>query len=245
LRELWTIFRSETTLQACRNIIVSRLLSGGVSYADSGGGELVDEDFFDHCQRNFVTFARDVIDSVCVQGFAAFTLNAKDNTPNIVPPGAGRYSVHIDPQSYVRSLVMEDSQTAKMNPRVLFVVDNWPTDGIPVSPIASYRRLYGFKSMVEMNTATADYFAARPLVYTTVDSAKAFNPRWIYENAVGTGIDQGFGYSVTQEGNSRNFLRNAPRPGGGLVNDAATQEDTRSVVTRRADAAIGYVNRIK
>lgn len=157
LRELWTVFRSETTLQAWRQVIVSRMLSGGIAYVDGKGGALVDEEFYEHVQRHFVSFARDVVDALCVQGFVAFTLDAKGNTPIVVPPGAGQYWVRTDPKTYLRTMHMVDAKSTELNARVLFFIENWPVDSLPFSPVASYRRMYGFKSMVELNTAAADF----------------------------------------------------------------------------------------
>lgn len=50
-----------------------------------------------------------------------------------------------------------------------------------MSPVASYRRMYGFKSMVELNTATADYHAARPIILTSMNSRHVFDPQWVYD----------------------------------------------------------------
>ena len=61
------------------------------------------------------------------------------------------------------------------------IVESWPSvDGQIVSAVASFRRTHSFKGMVELNTAIADYTAARPLIYTTMDSDKAFDQRHVY-----------------------------------------------------------------
>lgn len=74
--------------------------------------------------------------------------------------------------------------------RPTYQVDNFPdARGVPHSPIASYRRTHAFRGMVEVNTSTADYSAARPMVYTSIDSDKAFDRRHVYRNALDAGID--------------------------------------------------------
>lgn len=236
LRELWVVYRSDPTLQACRAIIQSRLFSGGFTYADNSGKALVDGKFFAHTQQHFVPFARDVADAICVQGFAAFVLDTRNNIPVVVPPGQGRYAVHVHPRSYRRTMVFEDAATATQNARVLFVVENWPVDGWPISPVSAFRRSYGFKAMVEMNTATADYYAARPLVYTSTDSSSAFNPQWVYNQHYSLPVDVAPGQ---QQGGAAG--------GSGLVRAglaANPYADPRSQVQRRADAAIDYTRRV-
>lgn len=246
IQELWTVFRSETTLQACRQVIVSRLLSGGIAYADERGGELVNEDFYDHVQRHFVPFARDVVDALCVQGFAAFTLDAKSSIPISVPPGVGQYWVRVDPKSYARTLIMEDMRTARVNTRVLFFVENWPIEGCLVSPVASYRRMYGFKSMVEMNVATADFHAARPIIFATSDSSHAFNPHWIYNDPIGMAVDKNPSEYKNQkyDGDNENFQRFPRRvkDGGDNVASNVTWDgyDHRSLIRQRAEAALQH-----
>lgn len=249
LRELWTVYRSETTLQACRQVIVSRLLSGGIAYVDGQGGALVDEDFFEHVQRHFVNFARDVVDSLCVQGFVAFTLDAKGNCPNVVPPNIGQYFVRTDPRTYARSMVMVDSRTTEWNSRVLFFVENWPVDGLPVSAVASYRRIYGFKSMVELNTATADFHAARPIILTTMDTRHAFDPKWVYDSATSLPVDRiatdytNLVPSAGIEINGREIvsgMKTHPKDDVYTDNTWAGFDPQRSQIRQRAEAAIEH-----
>jgi len=55
---------------------------------------------------------------------------------------------------------------------------------MPTSPVSAYRRSHAFRSMVELNTAVADFGAARPMLYTTVDSSKQFDKRYIYNTTM-------------------------------------------------------------
>ena len=252
LRELWTVFRSETTLQACRQVIVSRLLSGGIAYVDERGAALVDPEFYEHVQRHFVSFARDLVECLCVQGFVAFVLDAKTNVPIVVPPGAGKYWLRVDPKTYARTMVMVDAVTSEVNSRVLFYVENWPVDGLPVSPVASYRRVYGFKSMVELNTAAADYHAARPVVLTTMDTRHAFDPQWVYDDATTMPLDRIPKYygNLVGEFGEKQYTYNPNRTIGDYQGNIGQEgpntwlghDPERSMIRQRAEAAIEHAS---
>ena len=190
LAELWTVFRTDAVVQACRGVLLSRLLSGGIEYVDPKSGSKPDAEFADRVQRLFVPFARDIIDAICVQGFAAFVVDARTGTPNAVPPNVCSYSVVLDVNTFRRQLTMTAPNSDAPSRKAMFVVDNMPDRGGAVqSPMASYRRTHAFRGMVELNTATADYSAARPMIYTSMDSDKAFDRRHVYRNAIDTSVD--------------------------------------------------------
>ena len=73
--------------------------------------------------------------------------------------------------------------------RAMFIVESWPNSaGNPISPTGSFRRSHAFRGMVELNTATADYGSARPVLYTSMDSDKAFDKRHVYRSALDAGM---------------------------------------------------------
>ena len=190
LRELWTVFHTDVVIQACRAVIVSRLLSGGLAFVNPTSRKVPDREFTERVQREFVPFARDVVDALLVQGFAAFLVDSRAGIPTVVPPDVCSYAVKMHATTLRRSLLMTRPGASKPDPKALFVVENMPyRDGIPHSPLASYRRTHAFRGMVELNTATADYSAARPMIYTTTDSDKAFDRKYVYRNAMDTAID--------------------------------------------------------
>ena len=190
LKELWVVYRTDVVVQACRAVLLSRLLSGGIQFADPEGGTVPDAEFADRVQRLFVPFARDIIDSIIVQGFAAFIVDARTGAPNAVPPNVCSYSVRMDATTFRRYMTMTQSGADEPNSNAMFVVDNMPgQDGAVMSCMAAYRRTHAFRGMVELNTATADYSAARPMIYTSMDSDKAFDRRHVYRNAMDTSID--------------------------------------------------------
>ena len=65
LRLLWHIYRSDSGLVACRNILHNALLSHGVGY--HAHGYSMRKEFSDHVIRHFPRFCRDVMDNLCVQ----------------------------------------------------------------------------------------------------------------------------------------------------------------------------------
>lgn len=210
LAELWAVYRTDVALQACRGIILSRLLGGGILFSDTARGHVPDAEFVARVQREFVPFARDVLDSVLVQGFAAFHVDARRGVPVCVPPGAVSLGVGLEPRLFRRRMGLFRDGCTDPDPRTMFVVDNWPSlSGAPASPVASFRRAHAFRGMVELNTAVADYSAARPLLYTTMDSTKAFDRRHIYRTwdniaggvatvnpAFSAGVDMAGGFSA-------------------------------------------------
>ena len=184
LSSLWTIYRTDVTLNAGRNIIMARLLSGGIVYTDTVSGVVPDSAFNSHVQRAFVPFARDVLDCLIVQGFCAFFVDAALGAPCCVPPGTACFGVSVDERTFRRSMGLFRTGADGADSRALFVVHSWPTsDGRPVSMVSAYRRSHAFLGMVELNTAIADFSSARPLVYTSMDSEKAFDRRHVYRNA--------------------------------------------------------------
>ena len=66
LQELWTVFRTDSTAQACRNVIASRLVGGGIVFSDKNGAH-PDEEFNNHVNKEFVPFLRDILDALMVQ----------------------------------------------------------------------------------------------------------------------------------------------------------------------------------
>lgn len=171
-------------------MVINRLLGGGVAYVDPVGGKVADEEFAKRVHREFVPFVRDVIDNIYVQGFACFVVDARNGTPHVVPPNACQYAVKMSGRNFKRSMTM--TRTGKDVPerRAMFVVDNFPdTNGVPHSAMSSFRRTHAFRGMVEVNTSIADYSAARPMIYTSMDSDKAFDRRHVYRNALDASIE--------------------------------------------------------
>ena len=87
-------------------MIVSRLLSGGISFVDPGSGKVTDAAFTRRVQREFVPFARDVIDHLCVEGFACFMVDTRTGTPHVIPPGVTQFAVKLSGTTLRRSMVM-------------------------------------------------------------------------------------------------------------------------------------------
>ena len=185
LRSLWTVYTTDGTVQACRNVIATRLLSGGIVF--SSGGHKPGAEFDRHVEKEFVPFAIEVMDSLLVQGFAAYVVDTKHNTPHCIPRGMASYSVTVS-RSYVRRMVVYTLH-GDIERRARCLVENWPSNDAIHSPVAAFRRSHAFRGMVELNTAVADYTAARPLVYTSTDSDKAFDRRHVYRNALDASMD--------------------------------------------------------
>ena len=228
IAELWAVFRTDAAAQACRNALVARLLGGGIVFVDSSGSA-ADAKFQDHVRKHFLPFARDVLDSLLVQGFSGFFVDSRSKIPICVPDGIVSYGVRIDPVNLRRSMHLFRPGTAEPDTRAMFVVDSWPSpSGVPVSSASSFRRAHAFRGMVELNTAIADYTAARPLVYTASDSDKAFDRRHVYRDAF-----------AAAEGASRHtlILRDVAEFGGGGAGIAEAHERTKEMLAGMNDAA--------
>lgn len=84
------LFRSHSTdpiAVACANAVKSRLLGGGIVYAADKGKAQPSEVFVEHVDRHFGSFARDAVDAILVQGFAAYVVTDED-VPVVIPNGA-------------------------------------------------------------------------------------------------------------------------------------------------------------
>ena len=152
--------------------------------------QVPDREFKERVEREFIPFARDIVDALYVQGFAAFLVDNRAALPYAVPPDICTYGIRVHSASMRRSFLMFRPGLIEPERKAMFVVENWPSrDGMPRSPVAAYRRTHAFRGMVELNTATADYSAARPMLYTSVDSDKAFDKRHVYRNGLDASID--------------------------------------------------------
>ena len=180
IEQLWSVYLTDATLQACRTLLFTRLLSGGLAYADAKYSAFSDQDFHDRVQSAYVPFCRDVIDSLCVQGFAVFMVDRKRGVPYVVPRNSGSVLMRTT-ERLQREMAFIPFGESKPDRRALFVIENWPdVSGAVISPVSSFRRAAGFRMMVELNTAIADYGRARPLVYTTSRTDHVFNMRNVY-----------------------------------------------------------------
>lgn len=180
VEQLWSVYLTDATLQACRTLLFTRLLSGGLAYADAKYAALSDQEFHDRVQVFYVPFCRDVIDSLCVQGFAVFMVDRKRGVPYVVPRNSGTVMIRTT-ERLQREIAFIPFGESKPNKHALFVMENWPdVTGAVISSVSSFRRAAGFRMMVELNTAIADYGRARPLVYTTSRTDHVFNMRNVY-----------------------------------------------------------------
>lgn len=85
---------------------MSRLLSGGISFVDPGSGKVADTAFLRRVQREYVPFAKDVIDHIIVEGFACFMVDTRTGTPYVIPPDVTQFSVKLSGTTLRRSMVM-------------------------------------------------------------------------------------------------------------------------------------------
>lgn len=171
LDRLWTVFDTDASTRACRAAVEMRLLGEGVSFVDRMYKSIVDAEFDTLVQREYVRFARDVLDSVFVQGFACFYIDKTKFFPYVCPRGSGTYVIGMD-KKLKRTISFIPIGKSEPDTSALFVIDEWPdTDGTIRSAVAACQRIAGFRMMVELNTSIADYARARPIVYTETSSA--------------------------------------------------------------------------
>lgn len=170
LDRLWTVFDTDATIRACRSAIEARLLGEGVAYVDRMYKSVVDVEFNALVQREYVRFARDVLDNVLVQGFACFFIDKRGHYPYVCPRNAGMYVIGVD-KHRKRTLSFVQNGGTEPDRSAFFIIDEWPdTDGGVRSAVAACQRVSGFRMMVELNTSIADYARARPVVYTETTS---------------------------------------------------------------------------
>lgn len=206
----WTIYKTDPVLMACRTMVLSSVLGQGILFADAKSHRMVDKNFFEHVQRHYVAFARDVIDAVYVQGWAAYTVDKATSVPHCVPPGAGQYRFRLTKSWKVELGLFgargADSSSDVPERDVFFVVDTIPDlSGAINSAMASYSRSRYFKDLLERQAIVAETLRARPPLYTTMRTSHAFNEADIYRDA-GPSLGAAIANSLSEERTRANML---------------------------------------
>lgn len=88
--QLWQVYRNDLGLQACRNVIMNKLLSHGCMFADINYNRTPSPEFFAHVNSRYVPFIREFIDCMIVQGYVVFSWSNWNQAPNIVPNRTGQ-----------------------------------------------------------------------------------------------------------------------------------------------------------
>jgi hypothetical protein len=237
LADCWAVYNNDPILRACRNAVVARLLGQGVVFADAGFKRLTDETFFNHVQRHFVGFCRELIDAVCVQGFAAFTVDRQEAVPRCVPFGAGEFRFRVGKhwRTELALFVIEDGEERGPLRDVFFAVDTAPDlRGAPSSAVSTYARPRYFKDLLERQAAVAEALRARPPLYTTTRTVHAFDEASIYKEALPT-RSSAIANSLSEERARANMLvRNR------IVMDAFVAQDrlVRALNARHLDTSV-------
>lgn len=234
----WTIYKTDPVLMACRTMVLSAILGKGIIFADVKSHKMVDKVFFEHVQRHYVTFARDVVDALYVQGWAAYTVDKATSVPTCVPLGAGEYRFRLK-KSWKLELALFGAREGGMSDTperdVFFVVESPPDLGGAInSAMASYSRSRYFKDLLERQAIVAETIRARPPLYTTVRTSHAFNEADIYREA-GPSLSAAINNSLSEERARANMLaRNR------IVMDAYRVQErlVRSLNSRALDTSL-------
>jgi hypothetical protein len=221
----WKAHQTDAVAVACTQAIMSRLLSGGVVYVTRKYDKIPSEEFVEHVQRHFTAFCTDLINTLLVQGFAAWVVD-EESIPRVIPFGCADLRYRIHPTSYRTELAVfdEDGETAK---NVFFTVRTQPDAfGKVTSSASTYYGTRIFKDTMWRNVMVADYLRARPPLFTSTSSAAAFEER----DLGGIGEVDGLRASLTRD---NTLVRNR------INVDAVAQQDrlVRMLNDMRADTS--------
>ena len=175
---LWIAYRTDPIAQGCRNAIISRLLSGGILYTKSDFSSLPDDEFNSHINTEFVNFSKSVIDSIYVTGFAAYVVDPEAGVPRVIPFTRADVRVRVDPMTFETQLGFFRDGEDEPATDVFFIVDAAPDEyGSLQSAMVCYYPHRVFKDMIMRTTAEAESVRARPPIYTTTETDRAFEER--------------------------------------------------------------------
>ena len=181
IARLWRIYKCSPAFTASGAIITGRVLSMGIIY--TRGEQIVDRRLYDHVQRVFVAFARDVMEHIWVTGFAAYTLSADKITglpmPQVVPPAHLNYTITTNPVTFAQTLgIEEDSDSKTKSGPIFFVVDRLPdSDGAPNSNVRSVYDLHLFIKRIEETVILGERVRCQPPIVTSSKTDHQFDER--------------------------------------------------------------------
>jgi hypothetical protein len=175
---LYIAYKTDPVAQACRNAVISRLLSGGILYTRSDFSSLPDDEFNDHINSRFTDFCRQAIDSLYVTGFCPYVIDPDAGVPRVVPYTRADVRVRIDPMTFETQLALFREDDDQPAPDVYFIVQSFPDEfGSLHSAMTCYYEARIFKDMIWRTTAEAESTRARPPIYTTTETDRAFEER--------------------------------------------------------------------
>ena len=175
---LWIAYRTDPIAQGCRNAVISRLLSGGILFTKRDYSSLPDDAFNSYVNSAFVSFAKAVIDSLYVQGFAAYVVDIETKVPRCIPFTRADVRVRVDPVTFETCLGVFRDGEDEPDANVYFIVESFPDEyGSLSSAMTTYYAHRVFKDMVMRTTAEAESVRCRPPIYTTTESDRAFEER--------------------------------------------------------------------
>ena len=184
LTQLWQIYRTDSTVTACANLLRGRLVGLGVMFLSETSSTVPKEWFFEFVTKYYSKFCNEAMEQLIVMGFCAYTLPPTDGRrkhvcPSVIPFGRGTYMMRYD--KYHRAslgFVRNDETEAKVDKKVLFMTLTPPDfTGRACSNVASAYSVQAFKRQLELNTLYADRVLARPPVLTQSKADTTFDDR--------------------------------------------------------------------
>jgi hypothetical protein len=175
---LFIAYKTDPVVQACRNAVIARLLSGGILYTKSDFSSLPDDAFNDHVNSGFTDFCRQAIDNIYVCGFCPYVIDPDAGVPRVVPYTRADVRVRIDPLTFETQLALFREDDDQPAPDVFFIIQSPPDEfGSLQSAMVCYYEARIFKDMLWRTTAEAESTRARPPIYTTTETDRAFEER--------------------------------------------------------------------
>lgn len=185
ITQLWQIFRTDSTIAACTNLLKGRLVGLGMMFLPENAATVPKEWFYEFVTKNYSKFCNDVMEHLIVQGFCAYVLpppphDDQYSCPSVVPFGRGTYCFKYDRYHRIKLGFWNNSSDDqnKVDKKVYFIVMSPPdATGRATSSVASAYSIQAFKRQLELNTMFADRILARPPVLTQSKADTTFDDR--------------------------------------------------------------------
>ena len=183
---IYSLFHHDPVTKMCRQLIVSSVLSGGIQCLK--GGKDATPDFQDILDQYWMPFARDVLDSFFMFGFAVCSVatksqrvgqrkKAKVEVPVVPPFGQYTMEVRMDTETYeqtlhfvpLRSTIGADLDTRDdASKTVLLCDDGMPnvSDGAYRSRVSTLLEPYRFVQRMRNYAVQAEHIRSHPPLIT-------------------------------------------------------------------------------
>jgi len=205
MQQVWQLYHSNPTMQACRSVLYGVLFSGSVDIFQSGNPVELTEQFHEFLVQHWLPFAQDAADCLRTFGFVPYVIVDSDDGVNKVPrvPPLGAYGVEytIDEQ-FCRRMRMRARLSATIHevPNSHFFVQCWPTLGGEIcSPMMALAAGIVRTDVMTAAAVECEINAARPTLITQShrQSRTSGSGNSAQDRAVVTGVAEWLNKSAT------------------------------------------------